>query len=218
MFLVACFADEVDNDDVKTIRGTNVSARILARSGKLLIVRNDDDDDDDKEDSKDSEKDDDAGDNDKDDKDDKDDQDSDDDNDDKDDDDDDDDDEDFGDDNEDLLSFELDEIEEKDSQGNDVDDKHSVKSFDDVKFTFGLVDRQATFQGIPVIKMNYSVYLPDPDATLEIIVYLFRGAGTITFGNETFAVQSGTVKFNIKVAIKHLLQLASVVMLRPVFR
>ena len=204
MFLVACFADEVDNDDVKTIRGSNVSARILARSGKLLIVRNDDDDDDDKEDSKDSEKDDDAGDNDKDDKDDKDDQDSDDDNDDKDDDDDDDDDdEDFGDDNEDLLSFELDEIEEKDSQGNDVDDKHSVKSFDDVKFTFGLVDRQATFQGIPVIKMNYSVYLPDPDATLEIIVYLFRGAGTITFGNETFAVQSGTVKFNIKVAIKH---------------
>ena len=182
-----------------------------------MIVRNDDDDDDDKEDSKDdsdSDKDDDKDDNDKDDKDD---QDSDDDNDDKDDDDDDDDDEDFGDDNEDLLSFELDEIEEKDSQGNDVDDKHSVKSFDDVKFTFGLVDRQATFQGIPVIKMNYSAYLPDPDATLEIIVYLFRGAGTITFGNETFAVQSGTVKFNIKVAIKNRLLLASVVILRPVF-
>ena len=219
MFLVACFADEVDkdNDDVKTIRGSNVSARILARSGKLMIVRNDDDDDDDKEDSKDdsdSDKDDDKDDNDKDDKDD---QDSDDDNDDKDDDDDDDDDEDFGDDNEDLLSFELDEIEEKDSQGNDVDDKHSVKSFDDVKFTFGLVDRQATFQGIPVIKMNYSAYLSDPDATLEIIVYLFRGAGTITFGNETFAVQSGTVKFNIKVAIKNRLLLASVVILRPVF-
>ena len=219
MFLVACFADEVDkdNDDVKTIRGSNVSARILARSGKLMIVRNDDDDDDDKEDSKDdsdSDKDDDKDDNDKDDQDD---QDSDDDNDDKDDDDDDDDDEDFGDDNEDLLSFELDEIEEKDSQGNDVDDKHSVKSFDDVKFTFGLVDRQATFQGIPVIKMNYSAYLSDPDATLEIIVYLFRGAGTITFGNETFAVQSGTVKFNIKVAIKNRLLLASVVILRPVF-
>lgn len=182
-----------------------------------MIVRNDDDDDDDKEDSKDdsdSDKDDDKDDNDKDDKDD---QDSDDDNDDKDDDDDDDDDEDFGDDNEDLLSFELDEIEEKDSQGNDVDDKHSVKSFDDVKFTFGLVDRQATFQGIPVIKMNYSAYLPDPDATLEIIVYLFRGAGTITFGNETFAVQSGTVKFNIKVAIKNRLLLASVVILRHIF-
>lgn len=209
MFLVACFADEVDNDDVKTIRGSNVSARILARSGKLMIVRNDDDDDDDdKEDSKDDsdsrDKDDDN------DKDDKDDQDSDDDNDDKDD-DDDDDDEDFGDDNEDLLSFEVDEIEEKDSQGNDVDEKHSVKSFDDVKFTFGLVDRQATFQGIPVTKMNYSAYLSDQDATLEIIVYLFRGAGTITFGNETFAVQSGTVKFNIKVAIENLLLLASAV-------
>lgn len=205
MFLVACFADEAankkdDNDDVKTIRGSNVSARVLARSGKIMIVRNekdDDDDDDDEEDSKDDldgkdDKDDDKGD--------KDDQDSGDDNDDKDD-DDDDDDEDFGDDNEDLLSFEVDEIEEKDSQGIEVDDKHSVKSFDNVKFTFGLVDRQANFQGIPVTKMNYSAYLPDPKATLEIIVYLFRRAGSINFGNETFSVQSGTVKFNIKVAI-----------------
>jgi len=166
-----------------------------------MIVRNDDDDDDDddkdsKDDSDDQDdKDDDTDDNNKDDKDDKD---SADDNDDKD--DDDDDDEDFGDDNEDLLSFEVDEIEEKDSEGNEVDDKHSVKSFDDVKFTFGLVDRQADLQGIPVIKMNYSAYLPDPEATLEIIVYLFRGPGTITFGNETFAVQSGTVKFNIKIS------------------
>ena len=219
MFLVACFADEVDNDEVKTIRGSNVSARILARSGKLMIVRNDDDDDDDEEDGKDDsdskdDKDDDTDDNDKDDKDGADDND----NDDKDDDDDDDDDdEDFGDDNEDLLSFELDEIEEKDSQGNEVDDKHSVKSFDDVKFTFGLVDKQADFQGIPVIKMNYSAYLPDPEATLEIIVYLFRGAGAIEFGNETFAVQSGTVKFNIKVAIKanrSILLLTLIVMLR----
>lgn len=170
-----------------------------------MIVRNDDDDDDDDKDSKDDSDDQDDKDDDTDDdnKDDKDDKDSADDNDDKD--DDDDDDEDFGDDNEDLLSFEVDEIEEKDSEGNEVDDKHSVKSFDNVKFTFGLVDRQADLQGIPVIKMNYSAYLPDPEATLEIIVYLFRGPGTITFGNETFAVQSGTVKFNIKVAMKDLL-------------
>lgn len=170
-----------------------------------MIVRDEKDDKDDKEgstvdsdskDIKDGDKDD------TDDKDGKDDKDSNDDNDDK---NDDDDDEDFRDDNEDLLSFEIDEIEEKDSDGNEVDDKHSVKSFDDVEFTFGHVDRQSMFQGIPAIKLNLSTYLSNPKANLEIIVYLFRGAGSVNFGNETFAVQSGTVKFNIKVGIKKLL-------------
>lgn len=206
MFLVACFADEASNkkddkDDRKTIHGSNVSARVLARSGKIMIVRNEKDDNDDKEGSTDVDSDSkDGKDGNNDDKDDKDDKDSKDDNDDK---DDDDDDEDFRDDNEDLLSFELDEIKEKDSDGNEVDDKHSVKSFDDVEFTFGHVDRQSMFQRIPVITLNLSTYLSDPKANLEIIVYLFREAGSINFGNETFAVQSGTVKFNIKVGIKN---------------
>ena len=205
MFLVACFADEASNkkddkDDRKTIHGSNVSARVLARSGKIMIVRNEKDDNDDKEGSTDVDSDSkDGKDGNNDDKDDKDEKDSNDDNDDK----DDDDDEDFRDDNEDLLSFELDEIKEKDSDGNEVDDKHSVKSFDDVEFTFGHVDRQSMFQRIPVITLNLSTYLSDPKANLEIIVYLFREAGSINFGNETFAVQSGTVKFNIKVGIKN---------------
>ena len=221
-----CFADEGgnkhdDNDEKITIRGSNVSARILGRSGKIMVVRNEKDDDDDKDDKDNDDKDDRDG-TDKDDKDDsdsKDDKDNrdgkdspddkdgsdgkddtDDDKDDEDDDDDDDDDEDFNDNNENLLTFELDGIEEKDADDNDVDDKHSVDSFDDVKFTFGKVNKKSTLNGIRVTTVSLSNNFDDQKASLEIIVYLFNEPGSVKFGNETFAVQSGTVKFNIKVS------------------
>ena len=221
-----CFADERgnkhdDNDEKITIRGSNVSARILGRSGKIMVLRNEKDDDDDKDDKDNDDKDDRDG-TDKDDKDDsdsKDDKDNrdgkdspddkdgsdgkddtDDDKDDEDDDDDDDDDEDFNDNNENLLTFELDEIEEKDADDNDVDDKHSVDSFDDVKFTFGKVNKKSTLNGIRVTTVSLSTNFDDQKASLEIIVYLFNEPGSVKFGNETFAVQSGTVKFNIKVS------------------
>ena len=221
-----CFADEGgnkhdDNDEKITIRGSNVSARILGRSGKIMVLRNEKDDDDDKDDKDNDDKDDRDG-TDKDDKDDsdsKDDKDNrdgkdsrddkdgsdgkddtDDDKDDEDDDDDDDDDEDFNDNNENLLTFELDGIEEKDADDNDVDDKHSVDSFDDVKFTFGKVNKKSTLNGIRVTTVSLSTNFDDQKASLEIIVYLFNEPGSVKFGNETFAVQSGTVKFNIKVS------------------
>ena len=223
-----CFADEGgnkhdDNDEKVTIRGSNVSARILGRSGKIMVLRNEKDDDDDKDDKDNDDKDDRDG-TDKDDKDDsdskddkdnrdgkdsrddkdgsdgKDDTDDDKDDEDDDDDDDDDDDEDFNDNNENLLTFELDEIEEKDADDNDVDDKHSVDSFDDVKFTFGKVNKKSTLNGIRVTTVSLSTYFDDQKASLEIIVYLFHEPGSVKFGKETFAVQSGTVKFNIKVS------------------
>lgn len=181
---MVCLADEVIKDDeVKTIRGSDVSTRMLSRSGKIMMVRDDDDDDDDDNDNDD----DDNGDTD--------------DNDDND--DDEDDDEDFSDSNEELLSFEVEKIEEKDVDGMDVGklEKHFVDSLDDVKFTFSQVDSQSSLQGLPAINVNMSAFLVEQMATLDLIVYLFRRGGSITFGSETFAVQSGTVKFNIKVSV-----------------
>lgn len=119
--------------------------------------------------------------------------------DDKDDKDDDKDDDDFRDDNDDLLSFELDELKEKDSDGNEVDDKHSVDSFSDVNFQFSPVKKGSRFHGVSVINVNLTANLADPKTDLGIMVYLFLEAGSIRFGNETFSVQPGTVKFNIKV-------------------
>lgn len=149
------------------------------------MVRNDDEDDDDNDDNGDN-------DNDNDDTDKNDDNDN----------DNDDDEEDFSDSNEELLSFEVEKIEEKDADGMDVGklENHFVDSLDDVKFTFSQVDSQASLQGIPVINVNLSAFLDGKMATLDLIVYLFRRGGSITFGSETFAVQSGTVKFNIKIS------------------
>lgn len=216
MLFHLCLADERnkgDDSNTKTIRGKDVSARIQGRSGKIMIVRSDEDDKDDGKDGQDRDMDSDSDSkgskDDKDSADSKDSPDSDDkkddddkdrpDADDKDDKDDDKDDDDFRDDNDDLLSFELDELKEKDSDGNEVDDKHSVDSFSDVNFQFSPVKKGSRFHGVSVINVNLTANLADPKTDLGIMVYLFLEAGSIRFGNETFSVQPGTVKFNIKV-------------------
>ena len=213
LFLV-CLADEErkDDDNTKTIRGKNVSAKIFGRSGKIMIVRVDDDEDDtkdmvdsvsDKKDNVDDRRDNDDREesidkkdtvdkknpiDDKDDKDDKDDFDNDNDKDD-----------DFRDDDEDLLSFELDELKEVDADGDEVDDKHSVDSFDDVEFQLSHVRTASRFKGLAVISVNLSTHLQNLKANVGIMVYLFLEPGSVTFGNETFNVKAGTVKFNIEV-------------------
>lgn len=201
-----CVADEVNkkDDNTKTIRDDDVKVKIHGASGKIKIARaekDDKDDDKDDKDSKDSDTPDKTDDVDVDVKDsvEKKDSDSDSDKDDKDTDDDKDDD-DFEDTNDDLLTFELDDIKEKDDLDNDVaDDKHSVDSFKDVQFQFSPVQTNDRSFGIPAINVNLTGRLEDADANVQIMVYLFRQAGSLTFGNETFQVQPGTVKFNIKV-------------------
>ena len=175
---VDCRPDELNNrvDEDETITDDDVSARVQRTSGKIMIVRDKDYDDDDDDDDDDND-------------------------DDTDDDDDDDDDDDFDDDNEDMLSFELDGLEEKDADGNDVGSLqgHSVESFDQQKFAISPVQRNGDLNGVSAISVNLSTTLEDNDAKVDIMLYLFREDGTINFGNETFDVQAGTVKFNIKV-------------------
>lgn len=108
-------------------------------------------------------------------------------------------DDDFRDDDEELLSFELDELKEIDADGNEVDDKHSVDSFDDVEFQLSHVRTASRFKNLAVVSVNLSTHLQNPKANLGIMVYLFLEPGIVTFGNETFNVKAGTVKFNIEV-------------------
>ena len=107
--------------------------------------------------------------------------------------------------NEDRLTFEVDEIKEKDSQGNVVGKtgpkKHSVNSLASQSFTFSKVDNVSYYQGIKVINVNLSAYLSGPQATLDVMVFLFLESGYVTFGNESFSVYKGTLKFNIKVCL-----------------
>lgn len=49
-------------------------------------------------------------------------------------------------------------------------------------------------------RVNLSASMIGPGANLELQVLVFLRSGTVKFGNETFAVQNGTMKFNIKVS------------------
>lgn len=111
----------------------------------------------------------------------------------------------FSDNNKNQLTFEVDEIAELDAQGGEVGkrgpaaNKHSLNSLATQDFTFSNVDRNAYYQGIKVINVNLTANLSGPHAILRIMIFLFLEDGNVTFGNESFAVFRGTLKFNIKV-------------------
>lgn len=105
--------------------------------------------------------------------------------------------------NENRLTFEVDEIKEVDSQGEVVGKsgpkKHAINSLASQSFNFTKVDNVSYYQGIKVINVNLTAFLDGPKANLEIAIYLFLESGNVTFGNESFLVYKGTLKFNIKV-------------------
>ena len=80
--------------------------------------------------------------------------------------------------------------------------KHAVERLASQVFNLSPLDNTSTFQGIPVKNVNLTTTLNGPQAKLELIVLVFLEDGTVTFGNETFRVQSGTMKFNIKVTFE----------------
>ena len=173
-FLVTSFADEDEVDtaaNTVTIRGNDTSVRIEGDTGKIrtLHFEQDDDDDDDDDDNDEVE--------------------------------------DFSDDNEEVLTFQVDSLQEIDSAGTPVGmsgpsaRRHGLSSLASQieSFNFSTLDNSSTYQGIPVKNVNLTVALAGPQANLELMVMVFLGEGNVKFGNETFRVQSGTLKFNIKV-------------------
>lgn len=105
-----------------------------------------------------------------------------------------------------MLTFEVESLQEKDAAGMPVGmsdpsaRKHGISNLATQSFTFTPLDNSSTYQGIPVKKVNLSVSLAGPQANLKLMVFVFLRAGNINFGNETFRVQSGTMKFNIEVS------------------
>ena len=80
--------------------------------------------------------------------------------------------------------------------------KHAVEKLTSQFFNLSPLDNTSTYQGIPVKNINLTTTLNGPQAQLELMVLVFLGDGTVTFGNETFRVQKGTMKFNIKVTFE----------------
>ncbi|XP_068725873.1 acidic skeletal organic matrix protein-like isoform X1 [Montipora capricornis] len=113
-----------------------------------------------------------------------------------DDDDDDDDDEDevedFDDD--DALSFQVESLREVDGNG------ISLRAIEpSAPFKFSELQNSTKYQNLTAKTITLVTTLPNTRTTLELMVVLFLENGTITFGNETFNVLSGTMKFNINI-------------------
>ena len=104
------------------------------------------------------------------------------------------------------LTCEVDSIGEVDASGVDIGrsgkDKHGVNSLASQPFSFSSVNKDAYYQGIKAINVNQSSKLEGPGANMEIMIYLFLEDGNITFGNESFAVFNGSLKFNIQVCLR----------------
>lgn len=171
--LISCFAtDEVDTaKNTVLIRGGDTSVLLEGESGKISTVYFKEDDDDD--DGKDNSDDDEK--------------------------------EDFTDNNEELLSFQVESLQEVDGDGKPVGLQgplqHRVSSLDSKMFRFSALDNSTVYQGIPVKTINMSdTVLSNQQGNLRLVVMVFLSAGNVTFGNETFRVQSGTMKFNIEVS------------------
>lgn len=81
--------------------------------------------------------------------------------------------------------------------------KHAVETLASQVFNLSPLDNTSTFQGIPVKNVNLTTTLNGPQAKLELMVLVFLRDGIVTFGNETFKVQTGTMKFNIKVTLEN---------------
>ena len=174
--LITSFA--ADKDEVNTaantvtIRGNDTSVRIEGQTGKIRTLHFEQDDDDDDDDEDDDEE------------------------------------EDFSDGNEDVLTFQVESLQEIDAAGMPVGmtgpspRRHGLSSLASQiqSFTFTQLENSSTYQGIPVKRVNLSVALAGPQSNLKLMVFVFLRAGKINFGNETFRVQSGTLKFNIEVS------------------
>ena len=104
------------------------------------------------------------------------------------------------------LTCEVASIGEVDASGNDVgrsgNAKHGVNSLASQTFSFSSVNKDAYYQGIKAVNVNQSSNLEGPSASMKIMIYLFLEDGNVTFGNESFAVFNGSLKFNIQVCLR----------------
>ncbi|XP_078354973.1 skeletal aspartic acid-rich protein 2-like [Oculina patagonica] len=95
-----------------------------------------------------------------------------------------------------AFTLEVDYVKQKDEDGGDVG--KAVNSLASQDFTFSALKQNAVYQSIPAVNLNLDAFLTAPEATLKLELYIFKQAGNITFGNETFLVENGTLKILIK--------------------
>lgn len=99
-----------------------------------------------------------------------------------------------------AFTLEVDYVIQKDKDINKVG--KDVNNLASQVFSFSALDEDAVYQNIPAVNLNLDSYLTAAEATLKLEIYIFKEAGNVTFGNETFEVQNGTLKLLIKVCCR----------------
>lgn len=103
------------------------------------------------------------------------------------------------------MTFQVDSVIEVDSNGEGVSNTgargHQFTTLANQDFTFSTPDNSSYFQGIKVVNINMTADLAKGvNAKLEIMLYIFLEDGNVTFGNESFKVYNGSLKFNIQLS------------------
>lgn len=84
----------------------------------------------------------------------------------------------------------------------DEDDKpvgKPMNSLESQDFTFKPLNKEDTVDGIKAASLELEAYLKATNATLRIKTYTFCNSGNSSFGDDTFAVQNGSLKVFIEV-------------------
>ena len=79
-----------------------------------------------------------------------------------------------------------------------INERRSFFSLRPLQFNFSeLVDVQV--QSVKAKKFNFTALVPAPNATLNVMVFLFVEPGNITIRGETLEVNNGTLAFSVEV-------------------
>ena len=99
-----------------------------------------------------------------------------------------------------AFTLVVDYVIQKDKDNNDVG--KPVNNLANQVFNFSALDEEAVYQNISAVNLNLDSYLTAAEASLKLDIYIFKEAGNVTFGNESFEVQVGTLKLLVKVCCK----------------
>ncbi|KAL9963224.1 hypothetical protein ACROYT_G032402 [Oculina patagonica] len=95
-----------------------------------------------------------------------------------------------------AFTLEVDYVTQLDKDFKEVGKK--VNNLASQEFTFSPLKQNAVYQNLSAVNLNLDAFLTAAKAWLKLEVYIFKEAGNVTFGDEVFQVQNGTLKLLIK--------------------
>ena len=96
-----------------------------------------------------------------------------------------------------AFTIGVDHVKQLDEDGKTVG--KSMNSFASQNFSFKPLNKDDTFDGIKVASVELEAHLHDTNGTLRVKAFTFCNAGNSSFGDDTFAVQNGSLKVLIEV-------------------